>query len=143
MKGGVLLTALSMALKRRAACQRYLRPCLFSFSPQASATHFYTSGTPGITGTNNGVWRLPSATMTVKPVLVSSNYYGGLVNALQDEYVPTDLVVQTGTDEPPPGYKCQRAANSHIASGCSTAGRRRRVSTATSLISKPASWAVT
>lgn len=100
MKGGVPLRAPSRALKRRASLSSPFAALLvISFSLQASATHFYTSGTPGATGTNSAVWRLPSATMTVKPASLTSNYHSGLANALQDEYVPTDLVVQTGTND--------------------------------------------
>lgn len=66
----------------------------------ASASNYGSQGPDyGVGPNQSGVYLLPSATMTVKPVQLTANNRTALGQANTNSYVPTDLVVSTGAND--------------------------------------------
>lgn len=62
-----------------------------------SATNWGSLGTPGISGTTNGVWLTPNNTWHIGRRALTAAHNTGVINSANDDYGPTDLVVSVSS----------------------------------------------
>jgi Dual-action HEIGH metallo-peptidase len=63
----------------------------------ATATNFGSTGSPGTTGTVNGVWKTTGSVWTVARRDLTTTYSTAIANSVSNDYNPTDLTAATVT----------------------------------------------
>ncbi|MFT3887818.1 MAG: hypothetical protein QM713_06615 [Arachnia sp.] len=85
----------SLRVTPRAVLTIILAGCLCWIAGTAIATNFGSQGSVGTIGTTNGVFLLPSKTMSVKRVNLTSTNSAAVSSRVASVYNPTDLVATT------------------------------------------------